>query len=250
MASEVILMSDQNQNNQQNSNSSLNQEKGSRQATQSSNGFKKLLAKKWFSPAVFMISAALIVTLLWVLQETNKDQPTTGTEVTDSEQVEEVNAGTEYEPEVAATSDDMVWPVADIAAMTIEIPYYDLDGTLEEKEAALIQVGTTFAPHMGVDLVREDGSSFEVLAALDGVVSLVENNPINGNIVEINHGNGFVTVYQSLAEVAVEKGDEVQQGDMIAMAGRSDVEKDLGAHLHFEARLNGQAVNPQAYIVE
>ena len=243
-------MNEKDQNNQQNSNSSLNQEKGSRQATQSSNGFKKLLAKKWFSPAVFMISAALIVTLLLVLQETNKDQATTGTDVTESEQSETVGTNTQYEPEVAATSDDMIWPVSDISAMTIEIPYYDLEGTLAEKEAALVQVGTTFAPHMGVDLVREDGSSFEVLAALDGVVSLVENNPINGNIVEINHGNGFVTVYQSLTDVTVEQGDEVEQGDTIAKAGRSDIEKDLGAHLHFEARLNGQAVNPQAYIVE
>jgi len=244
-------MNEKNQNNQQNSNSSLNQEKGSRQAPQSSNGFKKLLAKKWFSPAVFMITAALIVTLLWVLQDTNKDQPTTGPDVTDTEQSETVGGvETPYEPEVAATSDDMIWPVTDIAAMTIEIPYYDLEGTTEEKEAALIQVGTTFAPHMGIDLVREDGASFEVLAALDGVVSLVESNPINGNVVEINHGNGFVTVYQSLADVTVEQGDEIAQGDIIAMAGRSDVEKDLGAHLHFEARLNGQAVNPQAYIVE
>lgn len=244
-------MNEQNQNNQQNSNSSLNQEKGSRQATQSSNGFKKLLAKKWFSPAVFMISAALIVTLLWVLQDTNTEQPTTSTEVTETDETEAVvDTITPYEPQEAATSDDMVWPVADISTMTVEIPYYDLNGTAEEKEAALIQVDTTFAPHMGIDLVSEDNTSFEVLAALDGVVSLVESNPINGNIIEINHGNGFVTVYQSLADVNVEQGDEVAQGDVIAMAGRSDVEKDLGAHLHFEARLNGQPVNPQAYIVD
>lgn len=242
-------MNEQNQNKQQ-SDSSLNQEKGSRQATQSSSGFKKLLAKKWFSPAVFMISAALIVTLLWVLQDANKDQATTGPEVTETEQGETVDTNPQYEPQVAATSDDMIWPVQDISAMSIEIPYYDLEGTLAEKEAALIQVGTTFAPHMGLDLVREDGASFEVLAALDGVVSLVESNPINGKIVEINHGNGFVTVYQSLTDVVVEQGDEVEQGDIIAKAGRSEVEKDLGAHLHFEARLNGQAVNPQAYILE
>ena len=247
-------MKDNNQNKPQSTESPLNQEKREIQSTSKQSGMKKLLSKKWFSPALFMITAALIVTLLWVFQDNNPDQPTTSTEVTNVEddviKDEDVPVTNKFEPDVAATSDDMKWPVADISAMQIEIPFYDTNATETEKEAALIQVGTTFAPHMGIDFVSADGESFDVLAALDGVVSFVESNPINGHVVEINHGNGLVTVYQSLMNVVVAEGDEVEQGFVIATAGRSEVEKDLGTHLHFETRLNGQNVNPNDYILE
>jgi len=251
-------MSEFNQNKSQQTEESLKTEKrGSSVAKQS--GVKRLLTQRWFSPALFLLTAAIIVTLLWVYQDKLTDQPTTGTEVTEEETGLQGEAGEEVavggDPldateEIAATGEDMQWPVANINELQVEIPFYDVHASAMEREAALIQVGSTFAPHMGVDFVHPDGNTFDVMAALGGKVSLVENNPINGNLVEISHGNGFVTVYQSLSEIAVQEGDEVKQGTIIAKAGRNDVERDLGVHLHFEARLNGENVNPGDYIVE
>jgi stage II sporulation protein Q len=57
-------------------------------------------------------------------------------------------------------------------------------------------------------------------------------------------------VYQSLGEISVKAGDEVKQGALIAKAGRSELEKDLGVHLHFEVRENGTPVNPLALLDE
>ncbi|HIW34344.1 MAG TPA: M23 family metallopeptidase [Candidatus Paenibacillus intestinavium] len=246
-------MSEYNQN--KSTDESLKNEKRGSHVAKSGSGFKRLLSKKWFSPALFMITAAIIVTLLWVYQDANTDKPTAGTEVTEETEGVVGNDVAMEDPldateEIAATGEDMQWPVANVDELQVEIPYYDSQATLTEREAALIQVGTTFAAHMGVDFTDPEGKVFDVQAALAGTVTLVESNPINGHQVEISHGNGFITVYQSLSEVTVKEGDEVTQGTIIAKAGRSDVERDLGNHLHFEARLNGANVNPNDYIVQ
>src|SRR5690606_1751024 len=178
-------------------------------------------------------------TLLWVYQDVNTDKPTTGTEVTEidgvADNMEETAAIHETEGSaddtLVATSEDMVWPVASFDDLQVEIPFYDSRASASEREAALIQVDSTFAAHMGVDFTHPEGKTFDVMAALSGEVTLVENNPVNGYVVEISHGNGLVTVYQSLADVAVQQGDEVAQGMIIAQAGRSDIERDLGIHL-------------------
>jgi len=244
------------QNKSQSTEDSLKTEKRGSHVAKPASGVKRLLTQKWFSPALFMITAAIIVTLLWVYQDRMTDQPTTGTEVTEegtdisNETDKEAIVDVDATDEIAATGEDMQWPVANINELEIEIPFYDTRATAEENEAAIIQVGTTFAPHMGIDFVHPQGEAFDVMAALGGKVTVVENNAINGNQVHIDHGNGFVTVYQSLRDITVKEGDEVEQGMVIAKAGRSDVERDLGVHLHFEARLNGSSVNPSDYIAE
>ncbi|WP_144530104.1 M23 family metallopeptidase, partial [Peribacillus simplex] len=72
----------------------------------------------------------------------------------------------------------------------------------------------------------------------------VENHPLNGNVVEVTSGDTR-TVYQSLNEVKVSEGAEVKQGDAIATAGRNELEKDLGNHLHFEVYEGDKLVNPE-----
>lgn len=52
------------------------------------------------------------------------------------------------------------------------------------------------------------------------------------------------TVYQSLGETKVKQGDEVKQGDTLATAGRNEMEKGLGNHVHFEVHEDGKIVNP------
>ncbi|MCR2806771.1 M23 family metallopeptidase [Paenibacillus soyae] len=206
-----------------------------------------------------MAAAAIIVTLMWIYQGSDPAKETTGqidSEVTQEDGSEEVQGGTneggngEEAVEVIADASKMTWPVGNFEALQVETKFYDKNASEADKEAALIQVNNEISPHTGIDFVDPNGETFEVMAALEGVVSHVELHPTNGYIVEIDHGNGLVTVYQSLTDVQVEKGEEVGQGTVIAQAGRSDLEKDLGVHLHFETRLNGDTVNPSNYIAE
>lgn len=248
-------MNDQNQNkHKQRPEETPKNTLGGASAANSSSGLKKLFAKRWVSPAIFMAAAAIIVTLMWIYQGSDPAKPTTGpdnsTEVTQGdEEVDNVTQNEEVD-DVVAIAEDMKWPVSKEKDLQVETKYYDEKASATDKEAALIQVGTTYSPHTGIDFVDPNGQPFDVLAALDGKVTRVEPHPYNGNVIEISHGNGLVTVYQSLTDVQVEEGDEVTQGAVIAQAGRSDLERDLGIHLHFETRLNGDTVNPSQYISE
>lgn len=240
----------QNKNKQETPKNSL----GGASAANSSSGLKKLFAKRWVSPAIFMAAAAIIVTLMWIYQGSGEtDQatmgPDNGTEVTQGN--EEAGKGEDVvDVDVIASGEKMQWPVADYNALTKETLFYDENASEAEKEAALILSDTTYTAHTGIDFADPNGTAFDVMAALSGKVTLVTQHPKNGSIVEISHGNGLVSVYQSLSDIQVEEGDEVKQNTVIAKAGRSDLERDLGTHLHFETRLNGMAVNPADYIAK
>lgn len=220
-------------------------------AAKSSSGWKKLLSKRWVTPAVFLAAAAIIVTLMWIYQGTDTTSaPTSGntSEVSDETAGGEASSSPEEVVDALPGDQSMQWPVLDRAKLNEALSFYDNEAGEEERAAAVIQSGDTFMPHVGIDLSDPNGESFDVLAALTGKVSHVEKHPTNGNVVEIDHGNGLVTIYESLTDVAVAEGDEVKQGTIIAKAGRSDAERDLGVHLHFEVRHNGDAVNPASLI--
>ena len=65
-------------------------------------------------------------------------------------------------------------------------------------------------------------------------------------MVEVNHGNGYVTRYAHNAENLVAQGDTVKRGQVIAMVGATG--RATGPNLHFEVLHNGQVVDPMAYI--
>lgn len=67
-----------------------------------------------------------------------------------------------------------------------------------------------------------------------------------GNLVEINHGNGFETLYGHTSVVLVHPGMHVNQGDTIALMGSTG--KSTGSHVHYEVRVNGSAVDPMLFL--
>ena len=216
-------------------------------------GWRRLLSKKWVSPALFMAAAAIIVTIMWLYQEADKavkpadEGPAEVSDVTNDDEAAEADEKT---LEVIANDETMQWPVVDRSELEIVLPHYDADAPSEERQQALLVSGTTYIPHMGIDLARPDNAAFDVAAALSGKVTVAEQHPTNGYVVEIGHPDGLVTVYQSLGEISVKAGDDVKQGTLIGKAGRSELEKDLGVHLHFEVRENGTPVNPLALLDE
>lgn len=210
--------------------------------------WKSLLSKRWVYPAVYMAAAAIILTLVWVYQDTSQKSFTQNpTKVSDNvSQNTKVGVDPKDQDavEVIAKSESIAWPVAMAKEVDIVKPFYDPLGTTENHQEAMVQYNDTFEPNIGVDLARDDNKTFEVKAALSGKVTRVEAHPLLGTVVEVTHPNDMKTVYQSLTDAKVKLGDEVKQGTTLAMAGRSEMEKDLGNHLHFEVYEKDKLVNP------
>ena len=98
--------------------------------------------------------------------------------------------------------------------------------------------------HEGIDFAGAEGSS--VIAVGAGVVSFAGDRSGYGSVVEVNHGNGYVTRYGHNSAVLVKAGDTVRKGQRLALMGSSG--RSTGPHVHFEVLLNGSPVNPSQYI--
>lgn len=100
------------------------------------------------------------------------------------------------------------------------------------------------ASHSGMDYSGAYDS--EIVAAADGVVVWAGSRGSYGNMVEIDHGNGFMTRYAHAESLNVELGQKVTAGEIIAIMGKSG--RATSEHLHFEVLKNGHKVNPLPFI--
>lgn len=100
--------------------------------------------------------------------------------------------------------------------------------------------------HTGVDFGSRAGS--EVLAVAAGVVTWSDRRWEYGYLVEVNHGNGYVTRYAHNKKNLVKVGDRVDKGQPIAIVGSTG--RSTGPHVHFEVLQDGKIVNPMDYIGE
>lgn len=211
--------------------------------------WRRMLSKRWVFPAVYTAAAAIILTLVWVYQDAGQkplnDEQTTAVSQQAPSGNEAATNGDEPEAlEVVASAESLVWPVANPGEVEVVKPFYDENGTEENHVAAMVQYNDTFTPNAGIDIAREDNQTFEVKAALGGEVTRVEDVAVLGKVVEVTSADSRKTVYQSLGDVKVKQGDQVKQGDTLATAGRSEIEKNLGNHVHFEIHEDGKPVNP------
>jgi murein DD-endopeptidase MepM/ murein hydrolase activator NlpD len=98
--------------------------------------------------------------------------------------------------------------------------------------------------HAGVDVAAVPGS--QVIATGPGVVSFAGFRTGYGNVVEITHPTGYVTLYGHNSRNLVHAGDSVQKGQAIAIIGSTG--RSTGTHVHFEVESNGRPVNPTRYL--
>lgn len=100
--------------------------------------------------------------------------------------------------------------------------------------------------HFGVDIAAASKES--VLATLDGTVMYAGYDPNQGNVIQLQHKNGFVSVYKHNELLLKEPGEQVVAGEAIALVGNTG-KLSTGPHLHFELWYNGKPVNPEDFIV-
>ena len=119
------------------------------------------------------------------------------------------------------------WPVQDSRTVWKGNPYGIINGKL----------------HSGIDIPADQGAV--ILAAADGTVTETGFDPVRGNYLILDHGDGLTTLYAHCRNVDVKEGDTVQDGEMVAAVGSTGM--STGSHLHFEVRQDGEAQNPVAY---
>jgi murein DD-endopeptidase MepM/ murein hydrolase activator NlpD len=100
------------------------------------------------------------------------------------------------------------------------------------------------AMHEGIDFLVDTGTP--VHAAADGMVVVAEFHPQYGYVVEIDHGNDFVTRYAHNSKILAKVGSLVQRGAIIAESGSTG--RSTGPHVHFEVRYKGIAQNPNRFL--
>jgi murein DD-endopeptidase MepM/ murein hydrolase activator NlpD len=108
--------------------------------------------------------------------------------------------------------------------------------------------GNGYGPgHLGIDISGNTGDA--VLASASGVVTMAQGgyNYGYGNVIQIDHGNGYVTVYAHLDSIGVSTCASVFAGQFIGTVGNTG--NSFGSHLHFEVREGGANINPQ-YVVQ
>ncbi|WP_338064159.1 M23 family metallopeptidase [Solilutibacter silvestris] len=98
--------------------------------------------------------------------------------------------------------------------------------------------------HKGIDFAAQVGDP--VYAVADGVVSFVGQRTGYGNVVEVDHGNGYVTRYAHNSRLLMKVGDLVRAGTEIAKAGSTG--RSTGAHVHLEVWKDGAYVNPAPFL--
>ncbi|MGZ4031020.1 MAG: peptidoglycan DD-metalloendopeptidase family protein [Tumebacillaceae bacterium] len=238
-------------NNTENKNKQ--QETGNDKASRGNapqNNVKRTFAKRWTFPVIYLAASVLIVGLMYAKSKDASpyqiDKPNNN--ATTHEQVgpklPDQNATTP-----TSSTPDFMWPVGEggqDAAISMAF-FHDTDSAdLQAKEVVAYQ--NSFTPHAGVDLGLRTDQPFMVVAAAKGTVTDVELDPLMGNVVEIDHGNGYTTYYASLSDVEVKKGDNVLQGQPIAKSSNNRFEAAEKNHLHFELRKDGQSVDPNTVL--
>lgn len=203
---------------------------------------KTIADKRWFWPAIYTVIALLMVAFILLYNMfVNNDEETVNLGDEDVA-VEEGILPTTQQETMRYPFDELYFEKAKIVQ-----DFYDSTEAAADQQDALFVFNNTFTASNGISIAIDE-EPFQVLAAMSGVVAAVEVDAFSGNTVVIEHDNGLVTKYNSLADVVVEQGDEVLQGNPLGTATANESNPDAGIHLHFQVLKDGQYVNPRSLL--
>lgn len=145
---------------------------------------------------------------------------------------------------VVSTYDNIGKPYYD-ESVKIVLKFYEIGASEEDQQMSLIEHDGTYIQSNGVAYSK--GEPFDVISILDGNVKEVKTDDMLGNILVIEHANGYVSTYESISDITVVEGMPVVQGQVIAKSATSNISKNLDNHLYFELAKDGTNVNPEEY---
>lgn len=131
------------------------------------------------------------------------------------------------------------------ANVTIAKNFYDSQSDEEQQKNSIIYHENTYMQNSGIDYTNSE--EYDVQSILDGEVIEVSEEELLGNVITIRHTNDIISIYQSVNNVTVKKGDTVTRGQAIGKSGSCELNKDIPNHLHFELSIKGQIVDPNKY---
>ncbi len=99
--------------------------------------------------------------------------------------------------------------------------------------------------HPGIDFAGAEGT--DIYAVAPGVVSYSGQRTGYGNVVEIDHGGGYMTRYGHVSALLVRAGDRVAKDQLVAYMGSTG--RSTGPHLHYEVLLNDRQVDPAGFVM-
>lgn len=198
---------------------------------------KRLVLKPFVLPVVYMTMVIALVLSVYFINKPNAKL---------DEELTYVSGAIldEYVPVIS--TDTVILRPYTSENITIGKNYYDYKAPEDEQKNSIIYHENTYLQNTGIDYIQND--VFDVVSILDGEVIEVEDKELLGKSVTIRHNNEIISVYQSLSQASVKKGDKVVAGQVIGKSGTCELNKDLGNHLHFELTVNGVLVDPENYL--
>lgn len=154
-------------------------------------------------------------------------------------------------PPGGGEADAVPEPTSPIIRTSEQIVAADITNSVLQKPCSAACFVTQYyrAGHYAVDMQERGGGN--IYAAEAGIIRRADYgwNGGYGNVIEIDHGNGLVTLYSHNKDIFVNEGETVQRGAIIASMGNTGrVYGKTGIHVHFEVRLKGVKKNPVLYI--
>ena len=135
-------------------------------------------------------------------------------------------------PEIPESDADWITPV----------PYYTLSSPFGMRMHPILGI---YRMHNGIDMACAAGT--QIYASRAGLVEVAGYQADGaGNYIQLNHGDGFRSIYMHMTNYIVNQGDYVAPGQVIGYVGNTGLSK--GNHLHFGISYNGTYVNPMQYI--
>lgn len=195
----------------------------------------------WVTAITLLVALAVIAAVAGVA---NRSKDPSQTLPPPEETTTKAPEGTEQEP-----------PVSDVSG-TLPTFCAPTSGTLAKSHDSEKQVFSStmndYRVHLGLDI--ETALNTPVVAAADGTVAEIWEDPMMGQCVAVKHGGDAVSIYKNLATTVaegIEAGAEVEAGQVIAYVGESAMtELADEPHLHFELTVAGLQVDPLDYLDE
>ena len=196
---------------------------------------KKLVLKPFVIPTLYTVFAVAVIVSLFLSIDV----------IDEEEQLTYVNGAIldEYVP-VVNVEETIKQPFAD-SNVTISKNYYDYQASEEEQTNSILYHENTYIQNTGINYKSDN--EFDVVSILSGEVIEVEEKELLGKSVTIRHDNELISVYQSLKDVTVNKGDKVTAGQVIGKSGSCDLITDSQNNLHFELYVKGTIADPEIY---